>query len=434
MFHPKRNIAVSIFLFSTIFCNHIYCQPSESQFTAKENQQTIRQLFAVAKTVRPDSLDKPQQKPYIDIAKKLKTILPDYTTENNLDETIIHFIHKTLGLQITQKQMDLVQEGQAGGCSGNCTFMIQDTNKIPILVVKAFQNPYETNNFCCFVKEASAFDIASSLPNKELNLILIKSVGRCIIDKKDFTLATLSLAPGKMLNDYVTQMIAHPHNSKERQTAFNEIKNAIYKLGKAFAELHNTRTGQNCSLHRTFKHYILESYRKTLKRLDKDNHEIPVKKLKNCFHDLLNQIETQKITRSFSYGDAHFGNIMYEPTKEIITLIDLASLHGSADQELNPIGTPALDYSRMLDTIRMYTLYGLTLDESDTLETSFRNGYVDNNGIMPTPLEMKFFTLFNSIWLLGWLLKQIEKKSPLVNESFKQFTKHQISQVKGILL
>ena len=264
-------------------------------------------------------------------------------------------------------------------------------------MVKAFQNPYETNNFCCFIKEASAFDVASTLPNKELNLIFIKSVGRCVIDKKDFTLATLSLAPGKMFNDYVTQMITYPQNSKERTTAFKEVNKAVYKLGKAFAELHNTKTIQNCSLHRAFKHYILESYRKTLKRLDKDNHEIPVKKLKHCFHDLLNQIEKQKITRSFSYGDAHFGNVMYESTTETITLIDLASLHGSADQDYNPIGTPALDYSRMLDTIKMYTLYGLTLDEADTLEISFRNGYISNNGIVPTLLEIRFFTLFNSL-------------------------------------
>ena len=140
MFCTKRNIVVSIFLFSTILCNHIYCQPSESQLTAKENQQTIRQLFAVAKAIRPDSSNKSKQENPIDIAKKLKTILPDYSTENNLDKTIIHFLHKTLGLQVTEKQMDLIQAGQAGGCSGNCTFVIKDEKGTPVSSFRYFHD------------------------------------------------------------------------------------------------------------------------------------------------------------------------------------------------------------------------------------------------------------------------------------------------------
>ena len=74
--------------------------------------------------------------------------------------------------------------------------------------------------------------------------------------------------------------------------------------------------------------------------------------------------------------------------------------------------------------------YGLTDEEYYTLKIAFHDGYVSNNGMIPSSAEMNFFQLFNRVWLAQWGLKQMEKKglislsrnridySPLCDKSF----------------
>jgi|GEM_PF-2392738 hypothetical protein len=396
----------------------------------KRNQKTINTLFELAKQTRPAAFGEPQQEPFLEIAKQIESTLPDYTKDNDINKTIIHFLDKTLEIKITDQQIQQVPAGPAGGFSGNLIFFINDKNKKPFLVVKIFKDPYNAESFGGFVMEASAFDIASTFPNKELNCISIKSVGKCTIDTKDFAIMALSLAPGINLHDYIIQIIPCPQESALRIETFNKVQKSMYKFGKALAELHTTHIGSKNTLHPAFKKYILKSYRKMLKRLQKDNPGINISRFKTCFNSLLDKVENQKVVRSFAYGDAHLGNFLYEPQTGTMTIIDLASLHLSADRNGNPISTAALDYSRIPDTFSIYTRFGLTQNESDTLMKAFRKGYQDNNGTVPTQLEMTFFKLFNDVWLTGFLLKQIEKKSAFVDEGFKKVTEYNIEQIK----
>ena len=396
----------------------------------KTNQKTINTLFELAKQTRSAAFGEPQQEPSPEIAKQIESMLTDYTKNNNFNKTIINFLDKTLGLKITEQQIEKIPEGPAGGFSGNLIFFINNAYKKHILVIKVFKDPYNIESFGGFIMEVSAFDIASKLPHKELNCISIKSVGKCVIDNKNFAITALSLASGINLHDYIIQIIPCPQESAKRIDTFNKVQKSIYKLGKALAELHNAHISPKAVLHPAFKKYILESYRKMLKRLQKDNHGINVLRFKTCFNSLLDKVEKQKVVRSFAYGDAHLGNFLYEPKTDTMTIIDLASLHLSADRNGNPISTAALDYSRIPDTFSIYTRFGLTQNESDALMKAFRKGYQDNNGTVPTQLEMTFFKLFNDVWLTGFLLKQIEKKSAFVNEGFKKVTEYNIEQIK----
>ena len=379
----------------------------------KTNQKTITALFELAKQTRPAPFGEPQKEPAPDIAQQIEDMLPDYTKNNTFPETIINFLDKTLGLKVTEKQIQQVPAGIAGGFSGNLIFFINDKNKKPFLVVKVFKDPYNMKSFGGFIMEASAFDIVAKLPNKELKTIFIKSIGKCTIDTKDFAIMALSLAPGTNLYDYISQILQSSHHSAKRIETLNK---GIYQLGRALAELNAAHIGPKSALHPTFKKYILDAYKRMLKRLQKNNHGINVSRFKTCFKTLLDNVEKQGVVRSFAYGDAHLGNFLYEEKTKTISMIDLASLHLSANRNGNPISTAALDYTRMLDSLG---IYGLTDEEYYTLKIAFHDGYVSNNGMIPSSAEMNFFQLFNRVWLAQWGLKQMEKKTAFVNDSFK---------------
>lgn len=397
------------------------------------NLEHVNAVLDLTRCVRPISTEN-KQIFCKDFIKKIEELLIDYTTDNDIKKTIIKFLQKTIGQKFDDFNIKQIDSSPQKGLSGNKLFLIRDAKNDLKFVVKIFEKPFEPNE-TGFLSELSGFQLASTIHGKNFNLISALAIGKCVINKNQYGLLVMSAANGISIADLMLKLMLYleVRNHFEFGSVFNTeiketfclLKRAIEKLGIALAELHQIRKIDTKKSHPEAISKEEKFIKNAIEMLNKGNYGIDLNILKKYFESLLNRLKNIETTYSIIHGDTNFGNFIYDKKTDSLSLVDLASIGLSVDQNGNPIQNAASDSVGIVNEIETCLKTGMPKEEF----TEIRKTFIDAYGKVPTQLEQEFFALVDRLKFILFFITT-ERSNPKKLTALKRSFQLYIDEIK----
>lgn len=111
---------------------------------------------------------------------------------------------------------------------------------------------------------------------------------------------------------------------------------------------------------------------------------------------LTDKASSHVVHYGYQHGDAHTGNLFYDPMTDKVYFIDVAIMHDSFDKYGNPHADSCLDFIRIEESIRRKGYGLLPQNEIETLIESFETAYAKEKEL-PDPFLRFFHTAYIKI-------------------------------------
>ncbi len=293
--------------------------------------------------------------------------------------------------------------------SGNLVYRVEDRSKNPLFYVKIMQkDPRE------FFDEILGIYLLDNLKYCKLQGIEILALGK-YEDKKSKTFHVMiaeSVAPGKLIEDYIHEAIKLKAGSEERKEAFFEIAKIMKIFGKALADFHTKKQTTNQGLHPQYEKSFFTLCQQVTNLLDKYPQKgLTSGDLWHLYQTHLSRLKVKKLNWSFTHGDSNLGNFFFDNDTNEITVIDLPTAKPSIGKDLHPIGIAAEDYTNIIDQLELRKLIGLQKDEVLLLSSGFKKGYEQSVFTIPSLEEIEFFQFVCMLKRLLSTLGNLEVKA-----------------------
>lgn len=163
-----------------------------------------------------------------------------------------------------------------------------------------------------------------------------------------------SIAKGKSINTLVKEATGSSGIKKLR--SYQTLKNSVRQTAKAFAEMHSIKKLS------TYSSYYDKAYA-----------DVKTSSFKGPY--------------GIIHGDAHLGNIFYDPSSNKTTFIDLSFMPRSLEKGA-PVG---LDSGKFIFTLEaLCSFYGLDQEKTDELVRIYQETYIAQNPAMSKKLLQEY--------------------------------------------
>ncbi|MGQ0577114.1 MAG: phosphotransferase [Pseudonocardia sp.] len=284
-------------------------------------------------------------------------------------------------------EVTLVPVGGEGavGYSGAPVNLILGAGGEVLGVLKVFPRAEE------FARELSALQRLGSLT--QVGGVLPLGVARTAGPAGGGVLVS-SAAPGRGIDQLMLEV--GRARGAERAAKFADLRDTISAAGRALADLH-AAGGASGTPPSLFIQRHVDAMRDIAAKLDSnqgllaEEAGIDTTELRHRVEQLIAQLRANPGGSAIVHGDAHPGNLFYDPAAGI-TMIDTPTLHLSLDAEGAPIGAPARDVAYLAHKLAYFGPgWGLEPDEVIELQQVFRQAYADGGGAGVTAEAEAFF-------------------------------------------
>ncbi len=168
-----------------------------------------------------------------------------------------------------------------------------------------------------------------------------------------------------------------------------KIKNIIFKIGHALAELHNTNTKGITNN----KDINIDKYLNKIKNSDE------TKGLKINPQNYGDEFIRNPGVYSYLHGDSQPGNYIIDPTNQDIYIIDLGHFAKHIDEDGHPCGFAAHEYFQFLSSLDLHCeRFKIETKDVQEFKSAFKEGYqnyLTSNVLRgPTKESLSFFELY----------------------------------------
>ncbi len=415
-----RYLLVSVVLFN--FCLTIEGTVASSRDSIVYTQQeSLQEIISYAREYRkdttlPSQLEELRQK---NILEQVFAHLKQYNTYNSLEEAVHGFLADELPLNAQYSVVNASIAG-VGGKSHDPVFLVKDSTGLLCYVVKAFKNPKELSSK--FLPEISALDFIEQLPMP--GVASIKPIAFAIYSNQheEWGLLLESAAKGQRTDQFVYQLGALAQGSKEREACLKVCQGVFQRIAESFAKLHarksaqpSTITATNFTKYENYVSTILQSsfiIQELEKHISRDDFLKYVEKIK---------AETLHVPLFYSYlhGDAHLGNMFYDPNEDVFYFIDIGKLHQSVSITGEPLLDGTVDLVYIDENLRSRALGLLSEKEVEALLKSFYETYEKCSGQKLDQQVVLFHRTYKKLSRLISYSKYIDEKDPIKRSTDK---------------
>lgn len=190
------------------------------------------------------------------------------------------------------------------------------------------------------------------------------------------------------------------HDSKEKQLI------AVSAVGQALAELHSRGPSDRECARGQWEHAVSQMGNwgiRTDRSLAESGEFLSPNReaLMHATLDLMEHAPMMACSASYTHGDLHLGNCLYDAQRQKVQWIDLASLQDSVSEEGEPQGIASWDYVHFLERLsEIGPLLGLGLGAIEELQEAFANGYA----LPLDPSLARFFRVHSRLFTLSEFL------------------------------
>lgn len=326
------------------------------------------------------------------LSKSVENFATDVTSIKSENLSITQFASRTLGLGLSQLLLKKVEPGLTSGASGDPVFLIfNKTNNKLSCVIKV------KNDIDQVKDEVNGIRLMNHLDTQSCNFIKLMGIGTCHQPEGERYFLAQTVAPGKPLDHYVKDV--GTKKGKEREIAFEGLKEIMATTAKALADLHHCNSSQKendskFAYQDTVSNYI-DQMNSCIGVLEKNPifSEFNFNKLKDATDASFLE------TGSFTHEDFHLGNVFYDNGN--ITVIDNDMIVHSADKiSRDPIGVGTYDFAYFHQWIAVTSLMeGLSPKEANDLQNIFKTQYIDSRSSAGPQLsnEVNFMQAFITV-------------------------------------
>lgn len=337
--------------------------------------------------------------------EKLKGILVDYSLPNQRDASLNRFVRDCTGLQ----DFSIDEVDNERGWSGNATFWIRDPiTKAKLFFLKIFKTEAKQ-----FIPEMYGLQLLQRITG--ISSPTIKALGQ-IQDDKDHAFVVLeTLASGFSFQHYYNEVNKYPKDSKDRDKVIETLIEGAKICGRGLANLHQHKKGERKTLDGNIKQSVLKDLDKAkLKLTSKPEEGIDIERLVSCAKKVIDDVEKELYWASLTHGDVKLIHAYYNSLSKEFSLIDPEYVSKSLDSNGNVQGMPAMDYYQFVLSL-ILNRYGYSVDveekvlrkellteqETKTVIESYKTGYIEAGGELPTKAQEDFLLLRHDLGFVG---------------------------------
>lgn len=307
--------------------------------------------------------------------------------------------------------LKLIAGGGAEGLSGNSLFILNAAGK-PSAIIKVFKEGKGE-----FVDELLALTTFKNLHLKHFFVPGVFAIGRAVSPDHKHLMIVEEFAPGKPLYTPLITIFELPIDSPQRKEIFANFLLGMNELGKSLAELHTTGNPETKPMIPGLQEaYLLDAAKGTKSFIEKDPaHADLAKQALTAFEKGLKERGAKPL--GYMHSDAHLGNYIWDEEQKKLAIIDVTDSGVSVGQGFQPIGTPMLDFARILTEITYWSHWGLTDDETKQMQDSFLSGYRSiNPAFSSDSKEVPLFQMINGYRYFEWSTRMQDQLSEEVRE------------------
>ena len=291
-------------------------------------------------------------------------------------------------------------------------------------VIKEFGNPVE------LLGEVSALDILGSHELQHLQVSRLLAVGK--YDMNRYVLAKTHIE-GETFGVLMQEVGTHAVGTIERRSALNELTKASVQAGKGIGELQSKamKYKDNPSLHVekiSFSKGCLDGMLKTINKMLGDLKLRKLDDYSSYIDSLAINFEKDPGLITYSLGDIHSNQFIWSKKSSSLGYIDAVHVCDSIDLLKKPRSFAAKDFYEFLSIYDIEGLaLGLTLEETQMLKESFKEGFFSEFSGNFTPASQQFFDFYSSTSALKDLAESLIDGIPTDRKLIKRL----VNQING---
>jgi Ser/Thr protein kinase RdoA (MazF antagonist) len=413
----KKLTFIALLLTNLIFvdCKATENLPISTQEYVQQNIVDLAKQFRIDRSLSKKDEDIREK----NILMTMSDSLTHYESDSVL-KNVRQFLNDSLSLDLDNYEIINTMDTEFFGKSEAYVFLIKDSTDQLQYVVKTFPEPKTLDSR--FMQEISAIDLVQQLQIS--NMVPIEQLAFAIssVGEKEWGLLLESVAKGKRLDEFVYDIAEQEIGSDQRLEHFEIAKKAFKRVGANFAQLHAKKASTITSIPPT----LIEKIRTKLITIQDNKFVVETLSKYMEVSDFVNYVEGVKnkalevsLRYTYVHGDAHLGNIFYDPTTDTGTLIDLAGMHRSIDMQGEPILHATVDFVRFIDSLRFKSMNKLTDEEEKALKASFFAGYEEAGGTIPEENLFDFYNMYVKLRRLASKCGYIAEQDPRIQASDK---------------
>jgi hypothetical protein len=310
-----------------------------------------------------------------------------------------------------ESNLKMIAGGGAEGLSGNSLFILNAAGK-PAAIIKVFKEGKGE-----FVDELLALTTFKNLDLKHFFVPGVLAIGRSVSPAHQHLMIVEEFAPGKPLYTPLIEIFELPIDSPQRKEIFATFLIGMNELGKSLAELHTAGNPETKPMIPGLQEaYLLDAEKGTKSFVEKDPaHADLGKKALALFKKGLEERGAKPL--GYMHCDAHLGNYIWNEEQKKLAIIDVTESGVSVGKAFQPIGTPMLDFARILTEITYWSHWGLTEEETAQMQNSFLSGYRSiNPAFSSDSKEVPLFQMINAYRYFEWSVRMQDQLSEEVHK------------------
>lgn len=372
-------------------------------------------------------------KSHIDFQLKVQKVLP-YLTDYTSKKTHQSLQKFTIALQsgdytiLKLKDSRKILPAFAQGRSSNSVYFIEDTFSNFPYVVKDFTSI--TRQESQFAQELLAYEFLRRLNLKKLNTPRFVQIGVYQSERGGSKRGLLAMSnEGHSLPIYLDSIAKAPLGSPERLELLSQFANINKNVGEAIGEIHRKTLS---SWKKPSPEYLNKEFNDLFEFYNKAKEY-----LKKCGFDFeLNESFLGEVCQKFfknpgppaaTHRDFHLPNLLWNPSRSKLSIIDPQSIVWSLNSQNKPIGAPVRDFIKWQVSLEGYgSKLGLEAREVHKLKSAFQAGYeIELLANTHTVEAHNFYFLYENLRRLGRIAKaenpSISEISQVINQIYEKF-------------
>lgn len=380
-----RALIIIIFIFN--ICLPFQDVASSQESMAAEKSPSSQEIVQYAKSYRKDGTlpaetEKLRQN---NILEQAFASLPKYNQYHSLESAVSGFLADNFPLN--QYVVVNASFTNLSGKSSDPVFLVKDIAGNLCYVVKAFKNPRTLTSK--FLPEISALDFIRQLLMtgvRPIDPIAFAGYSKGI---EEWGLLLETAAKGQRIDQFIYQLAAFPPDSNERIACFEVCQKVFQRIAESFAQLHAKKSATAVSLPDKevagYDHKI-SNILKSPFILEQVEKRIPLNEFLGYLEAIKSDALNTPLFTSYWHGDAHLGNMFYDPSEDTFYYIDIAKLHDSIGYNEEPLLDGTIDLVQVEENLRRIAIGVLSENEVSRLLSVFYESYTNHSSqTIPQP-------------------------------------------------